>query len=131
MKVAVTGSHGLIGSELVAELGRRGDQVTRLVRATPGPGEAAWDPAAGTIGQLQRRMFTGPGVFAMDAALFKETRIHENYSIELRMEALNVFNHPNFMVSSANLAINSPQFGQVTSTLLQPRQMQFLIRFRF
>ena len=49
MKVAVTGSHGLIGSELVAELGRRGDQVTRLVRATPGPGEAAWDPAAGTI----------------------------------------------------------------------------------
>lgn len=49
MKVAVTGSHGLIGRELVAELGRRGDQVTRLVRTTPGPGDAAWDPAAGTI----------------------------------------------------------------------------------
>lgn len=99
--------------------------------SAPFGGQIFYNPAAGTIGQLQRRMFTGPGVFAMDAALFKETRIHENYSIELRMEALNVFNHPNFMVSSANLAINSPQFGQVTSTLLQPRQMQFLIRFRF
>ena len=49
MRVAVTGSHGLIGSELVAELSRQGHQVTRLVRSRPGPGEAAWDPAAGTI----------------------------------------------------------------------------------
>ncbi len=49
MRVAVTGSHGLIGSELVAELGRRGHEVTRLVRRPAGPGEAAWDPAEGTI----------------------------------------------------------------------------------
>lgn len=49
MRVAVTGSHGLIGTELVAELGRRGHEVTRLVRSQPGPGEAAWDPAGGTI----------------------------------------------------------------------------------
>ncbi|HEX3622870.1 MAG TPA: TIGR01777 family oxidoreductase, partial [Acidimicrobiales bacterium] len=49
MKVAVTGSHGLIGSELVAELGRHGHQVTRLVRGDPAAGEAAWDPGAGTI----------------------------------------------------------------------------------
>ncbi len=49
MRVAVTGSHGLIGSELVAELRRRGHEVTRLVRSRPGPGEAAWDPAGGTI----------------------------------------------------------------------------------
>ncbi len=49
MRVAVTGSHGLIGSELVAELGRRGHEVTRLVRGEPGANEAAWDPSAGTI----------------------------------------------------------------------------------
>ena len=49
MKVAVTGASGLIGSELVAELGRRGHGVTRLVRREAGPGEAAWDPAAGTV----------------------------------------------------------------------------------
>ena len=50
MKVLVTGSSGLIGGELVAELRRRGDQVTRLVRRpASGVGEASWDPSAGTI----------------------------------------------------------------------------------
>jgi len=49
MKVLVTGSHGLIGSELVGQLTHAGHQVTRLVRSSAGPGEAAWDPAAGTI----------------------------------------------------------------------------------
>jgi uncharacterized protein (TIGR01777 family) len=49
MRVAVTGSSGLIGGELVAELGRQGHEVTRLVRRPAGPGEASWDPAGGTI----------------------------------------------------------------------------------
>lgn len=49
MKILVTGSSGLIGRELVAELTGQGHQVTRLVRRPPQSGEAAWDPAAGTI----------------------------------------------------------------------------------
>ena len=50
MRVLVTGSSGLIGRELVAELGRQGHAVTRLVRRpTTGTGEATWDPGAGTI----------------------------------------------------------------------------------
>ena len=49
MRVAVTGSHGLIGGELVAELGRQGHEVTRLVRRRARTNEAAWDPTAGTI----------------------------------------------------------------------------------
>ena len=49
MKVIVTGSHGLIGSELVARLTDADHQVTRLVRSSPAAGEAAWKPAAGTI----------------------------------------------------------------------------------
>lgn len=50
MRVLVTGASGLIGRELEAELGRRGHEVTRLVRRpAAGAGEATWDPAAGTI----------------------------------------------------------------------------------
>ncbi len=49
MRVAVTGSHGLIGGELVAHLERGGHHVTRIIRTRAGPGEAAWDPGAGTI----------------------------------------------------------------------------------
>ena len=50
MRVLVTGSSGLIGRELVAELGRQSHETTRLVRRpAAGAGEATWDPSAGTI----------------------------------------------------------------------------------
>jgi uncharacterized protein len=51
MNVIVSGSHGLIGSAVVAELARRGHRPVRLVRSSPQAGEDAvrWDPAAGKI----------------------------------------------------------------------------------
>ncbi len=50
MRVLVTGSSGLIGHELVGQLGRQGHQTTRLVRRpAAGAGEASWDPGAGAI----------------------------------------------------------------------------------
>jgi outer membrane receptor protein involved in Fe transport len=94
-------------------------------------GQIFTNPAAGTIGGLQRRMFTGPNVFGMDMAVLKETKISERFGVELRADAQNVFNHPTFGVFSNNMVINSQQFGQITSTLLAPRQMQFAIRLHF
>jgi uncharacterized protein len=49
VKVAVTGSHGLIGSALVAGAYDRGHDVVRVVRGVAGSGEAGWDPAAGIL----------------------------------------------------------------------------------
>lgn len=49
LSVAVTGASGLIGRALVPVLGATGHTVTRLVRRTPGPGEAHWNPGAGQI----------------------------------------------------------------------------------
>jgi uncharacterized protein len=50
MKVAITGSSGLIGSSLVGALRGAGHTAVRLVRHDqPGPDEVAWDPDAGTI----------------------------------------------------------------------------------
>src|SRR5689334_11623198 len=50
MRVAVTGSHGLIGSALVRRLQDEGHSVVRVVRSVPnGPDEVRWDPEAGTI----------------------------------------------------------------------------------
>ena len=50
MKVAITGSSGLIGSALVGALRGAGHTPIRLVRHDhPAEGEVAWDPAAGTI----------------------------------------------------------------------------------
>lgn len=50
MRIAVTGSHGLIGSALVASLSADGHDVRPVVRSgTPGAGEIGWDPAAGRL----------------------------------------------------------------------------------
>ena len=44
MRVAVTGSSGLIGTALAEALRRGGHEVAPLVRRPPGPGEIRWDP---------------------------------------------------------------------------------------
>ena len=51
MKVAVTGSTGLIGSALVQDIAQRGHEVLRLVRkeGALAQGEVAWNPDAGKI----------------------------------------------------------------------------------
>jgi uncharacterized protein (TIGR01777 family) len=51
MRVAVSGSGGLIGAEVVASLEAAGDEIVRLVRRAPGPSENAvrWDPGSGIV----------------------------------------------------------------------------------
>src|SRR5690606_31817087 len=52
MRVAITGSSGLIGSALVARLRADGHEVTRLVRGrghAGRPGAVHWDPAHGEV----------------------------------------------------------------------------------
>lgn len=49
MTIAVSGSSGMIGSALRAELVRLGHQPVRLVRRSPGANEIQWDPAKGTL----------------------------------------------------------------------------------
>lgn len=51
MRVAVSGSTGLIGGALVQRLAREGHTVSRLVRSASRakPGDVVWDPAGGTI----------------------------------------------------------------------------------
>ena len=53
MKVAVTGSSGLIGTALAASLRADGHEVIRLVRRPPrAAGEVRWDPRAADAGLL-------------------------------------------------------------------------------
>jgi uncharacterized protein (TIGR01777 family) len=52
VKIAVTGSSGLIGSALLRALREDGHRVVRLVRRAPAdPDEIRWDPAARRLGQ--------------------------------------------------------------------------------
>jgi len=92
-------------------------------------GQAFSNPGAGSVGTLQRRIFSGPWAFDLDMSLQRRFRITERQSIELRMEGTNILNHPTFWVGDQN--INSSTFGVVSSTLYQPRIMQFAAKYQF
>lgn len=49
MRVAITGSSGLIGTALRSALTERGDTIVRVVRGNAGPDDCLWDIDAGTI----------------------------------------------------------------------------------
>lgn len=49
MKIAITGSSGLLGTALRGRLTADGHQVVPIVRRAASEGEVAWDPTAGTI----------------------------------------------------------------------------------
>ena len=49
MQVFVSGSSGLVGTGLVAELRQRGDRVARIRRSSPGTDGIVWKPTEGKI----------------------------------------------------------------------------------
>jgi hypothetical protein len=67
-------------------------------------------------GNTGRNFFRGPGRTNLDLALAKNTAFTERVSLELRLEAFNVFNHAEFANPDTNLT--SLTFGQISSTTL-------------
>ena len=49
MRIAITGSTGLIGTALSRHLGAAGHEIAPVVRAVPRHGEIGWDPSAGRL----------------------------------------------------------------------------------
>ncbi|HYJ90952.1 MAG TPA: TonB-dependent receptor, partial [Pyrinomonadaceae bacterium] len=121
----------------ISQGGRAADQVHTI---------ASWfNPCAfgipiGSFGSLGRNAFRGPAVYTMDMSLFKNIRIRENWKLQLRAEAFNIFNKQNWDTpANGNLTLNTNStslaagVGKV-SNLAQgttPRQIQFGIRFVF
>jgi len=59
----------------------------------------------------------GPSYSELDVNLIKRVRIAETKEFQIRVDAINVLNHPNFSdPTTANLNINSTGFGSITST---------------
>jgi hypothetical protein len=95
----------------------------------PFQGQLFTNPGAGQVGALQRRILTGPSVFYMDASVERQIRLTERFRARLRMEALNVFNHPTFMTFDLN--VNSTQFGRMALEATSPRRVQLSLRINF
>jgi hypothetical protein len=102
---------------------------TNNVGQAPYPGQVFYNPVAGTVGALQVRQFSGPWSFNLDASIQKNIPINEKHSIEIRLEGVNVLNHPSFYVGDQN--INANTFGVIGSTFNSPRVIQIGARYQF
>ncbi|MGA3185510.1 MAG: carboxypeptidase regulatory-like domain-containing protein [Bryobacteraceae bacterium] len=70
---------------------------------------------AGVFGNVGRNPIFGPGLFGLNASLFKHFRITERINAELRGEAFQITNSPQFGQPQGSLT--SSTFGYVTGTL--------------
>jgi hypothetical protein len=71
----------------------------------------------------------GPGQNNWDITLNKDTRIREGQSIQFRTEFYNAFNHNQF--GSPDTAVISTTFGQILGTTVNPRIIQFGLKYLF
>lgn len=101
---------------------------------------------AGVFGNAGRNILRGPKFAQVDASLFKNTRITETTSLQLRLEVFNMFNFANYADPSGGLVCAGSVgacggFGVSTSTVGNqlggllgfggPRQVQLSARFNF
>jgi hypothetical protein len=94
------------------------------------------DPLNGTYGTSQRGAVTQPGEENFTLGLYKNTSITERLKLQLRMEAFNAFNHPQFYDTSGggNVSVNNtPDSGQagLISESAPGRIVQFSGKFIF
>src|SRR4030095_13173630 len=81
----------------------------------------------------------GPGQANFDFSISKETPINENQKIQFRTEFFNLFNHPQFALTTGAAGINNQSlyansaalFGVITGTSVNPRLIQFALRYQF
>src|SRR5262249_49166288 len=84
--------------------------------------------APGTIGNLGLRWIEGPRRMGLDMDLVKRLRLGEAKTLELRVDAVNVLNHPQF--ANPVLAMQQTNFGRIQNATGN-RQFTFNARFSF
>jgi Carboxypeptidase regulatory-like domain/TonB-dependent Receptor Plug Domain len=128
-----------------------GGMVSRLGGVFGGPGyinPAAFAPAGGepciggTVvgscaasggasgwGNSGTGIMSGPGQHNWDMSLIKNTKVTEGTSLQFRAEFYNIWNHPQFNPPNNN--VNSASFGQISSSSVPPRVVQFALKYFF
>jgi hypothetical protein len=64
-----------------------------------------------------------------DLSVLKNTRLAEGKDLQIRIEAINALNHPNFAAPVVNPTASN--FGQVTSVQNYSRRLQLTVKFIF
>jgi hypothetical protein len=93
-------------------------------------------PAPGAVGNLQRRMFAGPGAFNLNLGLRKPVALTERVSAVFRAESINLLNNVNWLVGDqtylgSNQQNSAAVFDNNVTQWNAPRTFQFSLRLLF
>ncbi len=86
--------------------------------------------AGNLYGNTGRNILRGPTQRVADLSLTKYTTIHDNWKLEFRAQAFNVTNTPNFGNPSGDIGTAST-FGSITTTVGNPRILQFALKLKY
>ena len=100
----------------------------RKLRLTA-PNSTALLAAFGANGRIGRNFFRASGVAKTDFALAKNFTVREGQFVLFRVEAFNIFNRTHFAIPVR--VLEAPSFGSSVDTLLNPRQVQFALKYVF
>ncbi|HUL33124.1 MAG TPA: carboxypeptidase regulatory-like domain-containing protein [Candidatus Eisenbacteria bacterium] len=87
------------------------------------------DPNGVGFGDAGVGILSGPGQQNWDLSIIKRFPVREYGTLEFRSEFFNAFNHPQF--GDPDTEFTSTTFGQITTTVVNPRVMQFALKFSF
>jgi hypothetical protein len=82
-----------------------------------------------TYGTADVNPLHSDGQQQLDSSLSKTFRVTERQQVEFRVDAFNTFNHPNF--SAPDSVVGDDAEGQVSSTSVDNRRLQFALRYSF
>jgi hypothetical protein len=87
---------------------------------------------AGVQGNSGTGILSGPGYWNVDLGLTKDFHFTEQRYATFKIEAFNVFNHPNFAISqeAGNMA-DPTTFGHILNTFSGPRIVELVLKFTF
>ena len=91
----------------------------------------AFAPSILVYGNSPRNPVVGPGRHTFDLSLGKTLRMpySENHSLQFRAEFFNAFNTPQF--ATPDQFLGDGAFGQIQSTALPNRELQFGLKYKF
>ena len=81
------------------------------------------------FGNGGRHTVIGPGIHNWDFAVYKDFPIHERRRVQFRTEFFNIMNRPIF--ANPGVTLGTPQFGRISATSADPREIQFALKLYF
>ncbi|HEX3248162.1 MAG TPA: TonB-dependent receptor, partial [Pyrinomonadaceae bacterium] len=82
------------------------------------------------FGDVPRNAFRGPFQQNWDLSIIKSIRVKESHDLRFRMDVFNLWNHPVFGFPTAVNIGTVSTFGQITTTVVPARLIQFGLNYR-